>query len=87
VFQVGNHIREKRSMKLTMIGLAVAVLLASPTLASARSHHHRHHHGWGHGSAARSDPNGTAGGPTSVSGTGPSKFGGQIPGAPGAARQ
>jgi len=75
-------------MKLTMIGLAVAVVLASPTIASARSHHHRHHHhGWGHGSAARTDPNGTAGGPTSVSGTGPSKFGGQIPGSPGAARQ
>jgi hypothetical protein len=39
------------------------------------------------GSAARSDPNGTAAGPTSVSGTGSSKFGGQIPGSPRATRQ
>jgi hypothetical protein len=72
-------------MKPAMIGLAVIVVLASPTIVSARSHHH--HHGWGYGSAARTSPNGTAGGPTSVSGTGPSKFGGQIPGAAGAARQ
>lgn len=79
-------------MKSAMIGLAAAITLASP-LASAHSHHRHHHHGWmhamnmGRGSAARSDPNGTAGGPTSLSGTGSSKFGGQIPGAPGAARQ
>lgn len=80
-------------MKLAMIGLVAAVTIASPTIASARSHHRHHHHGWmhamnmGHGSAARSDPNGTAGGPTSLSGTGSSKFGGQIPGSAGAARQ
>jgi hypothetical protein len=74
-------------MKSAMIGLAVIVMLASPTIASARSHHRHHHHGWGHGSAARSNPNGTAGGPTSVSGTGSSKFGGQVPGAPGVTRQ
>jgi hypothetical protein len=75
-------------MKLALIGLAAIVVLATPTIASARHHHHRHHHhGWGHGSAARNSPNGTAGGPTSVSGTGSSKFGGQVPGAPGATRQ
>jgi len=73
-------------MKLALIGLAAVVVLAFPTIASAR-HHHRHHHGWGHGSAARTSPNGTAGGPTTVSGTGSSKFGGQVPGAPGATRQ
>lgn len=75
-------------MKRTMLILAAAAMLASSTAASARHHHHhRHHHGWGHGSAARDNPNGTAGGPTSVSGTGSSKFGGQVPGAPGATRQ
>ncbi|WP_407159975.1 hypothetical protein [Bradyrhizobium sp. STM 3557] len=73
-------------MKLIMIAVAAAVVLASP-VASARSHHR--HHGWMHsyGSAARTNPNGTAGGPTSVSGTGSSKFGGQVPGAPGVTRQ
>lgn len=76
--------------------LTLAILLTVPAgYASAHSARH-HHHGWFnsfnmmHGpgrTAARTDPNGTAGGPTSVSGTGPSKFGGQIPGASGAARQ
>jgi hypothetical protein len=81
-------------MKPVTIGLTAAIIaLAIPTIASARSHHRHHHQGWSHsmnmsrGSAARSDPNGTAGGPTSVSGTGSSKFGGQIPGSAGAARQ
>lgn len=69
-------------MKFATIILAVTLALTS-SLASARSHH-RHHRM--HGSAATSDPNGTAGGPTSVSGTGSSKFGGQVPGAPGATR-
>lgn len=74
----------------------LAILLAMPAgYASAHGTRH-HHHSWYnslnmmHGpgrTAARTDPNGTAGGPTSVSGTGPSKFGGQIPGASGAARQ
>jgi hypothetical protein len=72
-------------MKIAIVALAVA-LVFSGSLASAR-HHRHHHHGLSHGSAARSDPNGTAGGPTSVSGTGSSKFGGQIPGSSGAARQ
>jgi hypothetical protein len=77
--------------------LALAILLACSTgYASAHSAKRHHHHGWFgsmnmmHGpgrTAARTDPNGTAGGPTSVSGTGSSKFGGQIPGASGAARQ
>lgn len=71
-------------MKFATIILAFTLALTG-SLASARSHHHRHHRM--HGSAATSDPNGTAGGPTSVSGTGSSKFGGQVPGAPGATRQ
>lgn len=74
-------------MKRTMITLAAVVALASPTIASAHRHHHRHHHHGGYGSAARSSPNGTAGGPTTLSGTGSSKFGGNSPGAPGATRQ
>ena len=87
--QIRTPHREKRSIKSAMIGLAVIVMLASPTLASTRSHphSHHHHHGWALGGAARNNPKGTAGGPTSVSGTGPSKFGGQIPGVSGAARQ
>lgn len=78
-------------MKLATVSLIAAIALASP-VASARGHH-RHHHGWmgsmnmSRGSAARTDPNGTAGGPTSLSGTGSSKFGGQIPGGAGTARQ
>ena len=77
--------------------LTLAILFALPAgYASAHSARHTHHHGWFgsmnmmHGpgrTAARNDPNGTASGPTSVSGTGSSKFGGQIPGASGAARQ
>jgi hypothetical protein len=76
--------------------LTLAILLMVPTGYAAAHSVKRHHHGWSnsmnmmHGrgrTAARSDPNGTASGPTSVSGTGSSKFGGQIPGAPGATRQ
>jgi hypothetical protein len=77
--------------------LTLTILLALPAgYASAHSARHYHHHGWFnsfnlmHGpgrTAARTDPNGTASGPTSVSGTGSSRFGGQIPGASGAARQ
>jgi hypothetical protein len=77
-------------MKSVLISLAAAAVVLSSPLASAHSRHRHHHHGWkhmSHGSAARSDPNGTAGGPTSLSGTGSSKFGGQVPGAPGATRQ
>ncbi len=76
--------------------LTLAILLAAPTGYASAHSAKRHHHGWFnsmnmmHGpgrTAARNDPNGTASGPTSVSGTGSSKFGGQIPGASGAARQ
>ncbi|MDN5004611.1 hypothetical protein ACFQZO_27565 [Bradyrhizobium sp. GCM10027634] len=77
--------------------LTLVVLLAIPAgYASAHATRHARHHGWFnsmnmmHGpgrTAARIDPNGTAGGPTSVSGTGSSKYGGNNPGAPGSARQ
>jgi hypothetical protein len=85
---------EETPMKTATLSLVI-LLVCSTGYASAHSAR-RHHHGWFsamnmmHGPgrmAARTDPNGTAGGPTSVSGTGSSKFGGQIPGASGAARQ
>jgi hypothetical protein len=78
-------------VRLATIALASIFALTS-TVALAASHK-RHHYGFlnsmnmARGTAARTDPNGTAGGPTSVSGTGTSKFGGQIPGSPRAARQ
>ncbi|MFT4115092.1 hypothetical protein [Bradyrhizobium sp.] len=81
-------------MKTT--ALALAIVLAVPAGYASAHSAKRHHHGWFnsmnmmHGpgrTAARTDPNGTAGGPTSVSGTGSSKFGGQIPGSSGATRQ
>jgi hypothetical protein len=87
--------QEETFMKTATLTLAI-LLVCSAGFASAHSVRRHHHHGWFnsmnmvHGpgrTAARTDPNGTAGGPTTVSGTGSSKFGGQIPGARGAARQ
>lgn len=86
---------EETQMKTATLTLAI-LFACSTGYASAHSAKRHHHHGWSnsmnmmHGpgrTAARTDPNGTAGGPTSVSGTGSSKFGGQIPGASRAARQ
>jgi hypothetical protein len=71
-------------MKTVTIAFALSIVLSTGGVF-AHSHKHRHH--MHRGSAAISDPNGTAGGPTSVSGTGSSKFGGQIPGSPRATRQ
>jgi hypothetical protein len=67
-------------MKLLTLALAAALSLTG-TFALAHSvhrHHHRHM-----GGAARTNPNGTAGGPTSLSGTGASSYGGSVPGATG----
>lgn len=66
-------------MKLTAIALTGLMLAASlaPASAAHRYRHHRYH------SAATDSPNGTAGGPTSLSGTGSSRFGGSVPGATG----
>jgi hypothetical protein len=68
-------------MRLTTIALAAAFALAS-TFAAQAAHKHRSHHR-GHHSAATNSPNGTAGGPTSLSGTGSSQYGGSVPGATG----
>lgn len=82
-------------MKTTTLALALALVLSGGA-ASANSYRHHHHHGWsksmnmmrGPGrTAAKTDPNGTASGSTSLSGTGPSTYGGNNPGAPGSSRQ
>jgi hypothetical protein len=62
-------------MKLT----ALALTLVALSLASANATH-RHHHRHYYSTAARNNPNGTAGGPTTLSGTGSSQFGGLSPG-------
>jgi hypothetical protein len=68
-------------MKLTTLALICVVAVSGPL---ALAHGKQHHHHWRH-SASRcaGGPNGTAGGPTTVSGTGSSTFGGNIPGARG----
>ena len=63
---------------MKVIALALAFIALS--LASANATHRYHHH-WRHHSSmgARYNPNGTAGGPTTLSGTGSSQFGGSSP--------
>ena len=68
-------------MKLTAI--TIAALMVAVTCAPASATYRHHHHRMYHSSAAMSNPNGTAGGPTTVSGTGSSKFGGSTPGVTG----
>lgn len=70
-------------MKITTIALATAFALSS-TFALAHSSHRSktHHMSRMHGSMS-SNPNGTAGGATTLSGTGNSKFGGSTPGTTG----
>jgi hypothetical protein len=64
-------------MKIATIALATVFALSS---AFANAHGHKHHHHMrGHAMSADS-PNGTAGGKTSLSGTGSSQFGGSVPG-------
>ena len=66
-------------MKLLAIVLTflVAFALTLPSTNAAHKRHHRMH------SAGSNSPNGTAGGPTTLSGTGSSKFGGNSPGTAG----
>jgi hypothetical protein len=71
-------------MKLTTLALSCILALSGPfALAHGKRHHHSMRH---HASRCVGGPNGTAGGPTTVSGTGPSTYGGNIPGARGCAR-
>jgi hypothetical protein len=75
----------RRRMRTTAIVLA-SILALSATSISAHSYKHsRHYHYHSmtmHGSGG-SNPNGTAGGRTSLSGTGSSQFGGSVPGTSG----
>jgi hypothetical protein len=66
------------AMKITTIVLAVAFALSS-SFALAYSGHRHHHHMRYHSAS----PNGTAGGATSLSGTGSSQFGGSVAGSTG----
>jgi hypothetical protein len=67
-------------MRLSAIALTALAAL-SLTIAQVDAAHKRHHHM--HQSAGSNSPNGTAGGPTTLSGTGSSKFGGNSPGTAG----
>jgi len=67
-------------MKPATIAVTCILALSGPL---ALAHGQRHHHWRHHASHCAGGPNGTAGGPTTVSGTGPSTYGGNIPGARG----
>ena len=76
-------------MRIATLAL-VSVFALSSTFALAhgyRHHHMRHSMNMYRGSAATSNPNGTASGPTTLSGTGPSTYGGNNPGARSTTRQ
>jgi hypothetical protein len=71
-------------MKLATLALACVFALSSPfALAHGKRHLHSMRH---HAAQCAGGPNGTAGGPTTLSETGPSTYGGNIPGARGCAR-
>jgi hypothetical protein len=63
-------------MRIATIIFATAFALSTTFAFAHSSHrsHHRMHH------ARSSSPNGTAGGASSLSGTGSSQFGGSVPG-------
>jgi hypothetical protein len=71
-------------MKLATLALTCVFALSSNlALANAGKHHHHWRHSMNsmrHHRGACSNPNGTASGPTTLSGTGPSTFGGNNPG-------
>jgi hypothetical protein len=77
------------TMKFATAALASALALSSTfALAHGYKHHNmRHSMNMMRGSAATSNPNGTASGPTTLSGTGPSTYGGNNPGARSSTRQ
>lgn len=65
-------------MRITVLAVALLVLSVGSANAAQR-YHHRHYHSM----AAHYNPNGTAGGPTTLSGTGSSQYGGSTPGVTG----
>jgi hypothetical protein len=81
-----KHSNERRmtkimTMKLTTIIIAALVIATSAPAGATYQRHH--HHRMYHSSAASNNANGTAGGPTTLSGTGSSKYGGSTPGVTG----
>ena len=76
-------------MRFATVALA-SVFALSSTFALAhgyRHHHMRHSMHMMRGGAAVNNPNGTASGPTTLSGTGASTYGGNSPGARSSTRQ
>jgi hypothetical protein len=71
---------EETNMRLIVATLTVLAAL-SLTFAPADAAHKRHHRA--NHSVNSGNPNGTAGGPTTLSGTGSSQFGGSSPGTTG----
>jgi len=67
-------------MRFAAIALAILATL-SLTFAPVEAAHKRHHHMSRPSNSG--NPNGTAGGPTTLSGTGSSQFGGSSPGTSG----
>jgi hypothetical protein len=70
-------------MRFAAIVLASALALSS---TAASGHHYKHRHHVNSMNMMRGNggnPNGTAGGPTTLSGTGSSQFGGSLPGTSG----
>lgn len=68
-------------MRLTTLALAAAFALSSTfAFAAHRTHHHMSRM---HSAKGSSSPNGTAGGATTLSGTGSSQYGGSVPGTTG----
>jgi hypothetical protein len=65
----------------TLVILLASIFALSGGLASAHGYKRYHYHYYMHHSSG--GPNGTAGGRTTLSGTGSSQFGGQLPGATG----
>ena len=67
-------------MKFVAVALTTLAMLSmtfAPADAARRRHHGAHH------AKNLGNPNGTAGGPTSLSGTGSSQYGGSSPGTAG----
>jgi hypothetical protein len=75
-------------MRLVNLVVATAVALTTPiALAHGHKHHMRNSMNMMRSGGSNSNPNGTASGPTTLSGTGPSTYGGNNPGPANSARQ
>ena len=70
-------------MKLTTIALASAFALSSTVALANAVHKSKARHSMARMPSNGGNPNGTAGGPTTLSGTGNSQYGGSSPGTSG----